>query len=643
MKEKQVSDRDFTIALCQPGESPQLVAGPGAARLVFILALVIAALLSGKAALGVPDPSSRSASKSNLLVQVLGVRSSFQAECSRVVIDLSTKIRYQVGQLQKPERVYLDLQQTTIGSRLTARRIILNDGIVDQIRLGTSQNSGVRIVLDLHEAVSYRVSSLDGPARVLIELRRLSEGGTPAESGSIRGNPRKAFRRNLRRAGSSLLSVSSEGSSSSVVSGEKPRPTTSSGPHPYGDAEKTRPDYAGTSYPRNIFLLAFSGGSSYDDNIFGNNKQRISDVDFLFGPSLSLRREGKSLSLALSYQPHFRIYQKTSEQNSLDQSLALDTTYRVSSRLAFRGRTSALYTTGIFQSSGNEEFLPGLGSPSGLNETLFTPTVRQLTLNSRIDATYQATAHDTLDLFVGQSTLDFKQQISSAGNLQNTKDRETGLVFTHRLSPHITLGANYMLEDLRFGLDSRTLVHSAFFSYAEQLSPSWSLSLFGGPQYSHLHDLVLLPLGPFTFQIPVFQASWNWAVGGTLTKQLEKSVFQFSAGHQVSNGGGLLGAVVSSSAATSVRRRLPGRWDATLSAGYANNSNLESASARGAYQSLTAAGGLEHALTERLSFRMRYEFLRQRGTGQSPLFGRFDRNLWSLELYYRFDQFVLGR
>lgn len=643
MKEKQVSDRDFTIALCQPGESPQLVAGPGAARLVFILALVIAALLSGKAALGVPDPSSRSATKSNLLVQVLGVRSSSQAECSRVVIDLSTKIRYQVGQLQKPERIYLDLQQTTIGSRLTARRMVLNDGIVDQIRLGTSQNSGVRIVLDLHEAVSYRVSSLDGPARVLIELRRLSEGGTSAESGSIRGDPRKAFRRNLRRAGSSLLSVSSEGSSSSVASGERPRPTTSSGPHPYGDAEKTRPDYAGTSYPRNIFLLAFSGGSSYDDNIFGNNKQRISDVDFLFGPSLSLRREGKSLSLALSYQPHFRIYRRESELKTLDQSLDFDASYRASSRLAFRARTSAVYSIGIFQPSGSEEFLPGLGSPSGLNETVFTPTIRHLSWSSRVDGIYQASAHSSVDLFLGQSTLDYEQQISSAGNLQNTKERQAGLLFSRRLSPHTTLGANYLVEDIRFGPNSRTLVHSAFFSYSQQLSPSLSLNIFGGPQYSHVDELLLFPLGPFTLQIPFFHADWNWALGGTLTKRLDKAVFQLSAQHQVTNGGGLLGAVVSSSGGASIRRRLPGRWDVLLSAGYANNSNLDSVFSRGAYQSLTTGASLERSLTDKLSLRMRYDFVHQRGTGQAPLFGNFDRDVWSLEFSYRFSQFVFGR
>jgi hypothetical protein len=384
-------------------------------------------------------------------------------------------------------------------------------------------------------------------------------------------------------------------------------------------------------------------GSSYDDNIFGNNQQRVGDVAFQFGPSLNVRREGKRLNLALSYQPHFRIYRKASEENVIDQMLEFDARYKVSSRLSFRGRTSAFYTTGIFQPNQNEEFLPGLGSPSSLNGTVFTPTARQLTFSSRIDASYQAAAHDSISLFVGQSILDFKQQALNAGSLQNAEQKNAGLVYQHRLSPHTTLGMDYQYEDISFGPDSRTFVHSAFFSYAQQVSPSLMLSVFGGPQFSHLHDVIALPLGPFKFRIPISLATSNWALGGTVTKQLEKTAFQLTAQHQVSDGGGLLGAVVSSSVGTSVRRRLPGRWDASWSAGYADNRSLDTTSSRGAYQSLTAGLGLAHSLTEKLSVRLGYDFIHQRGSGQSQLFGNFDRDLWSVQFSYRFHEIALGR
>jgi hypothetical protein len=592
------------------------------------------------------DLPSRSVSKLNSStdtteIQLLAVRSSSQAGYSRVVIDLSGDVRYKVGHLSNPERVYLDFPKTQINPRLTTRQIAVQNGLIEQVRIGTSQGPMTRVVLDLAMPVRYRVSKVENQARMLIELSRPPEGAVLLESiqlsteapvqtpASVDSNSHGAL-----PAGRAAPSVLQEG--------DAPR-GSASGPQTYGNGEKAGLNYSGTTPLRNILMLGLNMGSEYNDNVLGSNQQRVGDVDFLIGPSLSLRREGTRLSLALSYQPNFRIYRKAFEPNAVDQALVFDGNYRVTSRFAFRARTSASYTTGILQPSQNEEFLAGLGAPSSLNQTVFTPTARQLGISSRIDASYQASAHDSIDLFLSQSTLDFRQQISTGGSLQNTIDRDAGLLYQHRLTRHITLGSNYLLQDIRFGANSRTRVHSAFFSYAQQLSRSVTVSVFGGPQYLRNHDLFLLPLGPFTLEIPINEATWHWAMGGTLTKQIDKSAFQLTAQHQVSNGGGLIGAVVSTSASASLRQRLPGRWDATWSGGYAKNSSLSLGTFASDYQSETAGIAFEHPVTEKIGFRIAYNFLRQRGTGQSLLLGSFDRDLLSVQFSYRFHQIALGR
>jgi AMIN domain-containing protein len=637
-----VNGRDLQIALGRAAQSLPLVAVARAARWEFVLPWAMAACLIlplAEAALGASDTPSR---PDVAVAQVLGVRSSSQADSGRVVIDLSADVRYKVAHLSNPERVYLDLSQTEISPQLASRRIALEDGLVEQIRMGTGQGSVTRIVLDLRMALRYRVSKLDDPERMLIELSRPSDGMALMESTPIRSAPRAALGQNPSSPRPNSPSTSPQDASSSSSSPGEPRAARPAGPHTYGDAERAGLSYAGTHSPRNILLLGLNGGSSYDDNIFGNNQRRVRDVAFLFGPSLSLRREGRRLSLALNYQPNFRIYRRASEPKAVDQMFEFDAAYQATSRLSFRARASAFYTIGIFQPSQNEPFLPGLGSPSSLNNILFTPGARQLTWSSRIDASYQARAHDSVGLFVGQATLDYRQQVSGLGNLGNTEERQAGLLYQHRISPHTSLGSNYLFEDIRFGSDSRTLVHSAFLSYAQQVSPSLMVSVFGGPQYSRLHEVVILPLGPFRFQIPVFQAGWNWAIGGTLTERLDRTAFELTAQRQVSNGGGLLGAVVGSSVGASVRRRLPGRWDAGGSAGYAINRSLGTFSP-GRYQSLTAGAGLGRSLTEKLSVRVGYDFLYQRGSGQSSLFGNLDRDLWSVQLSYQFRQIALGR
>ncbi len=651
-----MNSKNLQIALRQETKSLLPLVASLTARLLLVLRWIIAAcvtLVLVDASIGASNSAGPSARAPDLatdatMVQVLGVRSSSQADRSRVEIDLSADVRYKVGHLSNPERLYLDLSRTRISSQLASRRITLNDSFVGQIRMGTDQGAVTRIVLDLHSAVRSRVSQIGSPARLLVELSRLadvteSDGGVakrsddrdvvgqvPAGVGPTQGGP----------SGEKWTAKDKSTQSSNA---ETSRAKSASGPHTYGDGEKAGLHYAGTTPPRNILALGLNVGSSYDDNIFGNNQQRVGDVAFQFGPTLNVRREGQRLKLALSYQPHFRIYRTTSDLNSVDQSLGFDAAYRASSRLSFRARTTASYTNGIFQSSQNEGFLPGLGSPSGLNDTLFTPTARQLRLSSRIDASYQVSPHDSLGLFVGQSKLDFRQQFSNPGSVQNTDQKNAGLDYQHRLSPHTTLGMDYQYQDIRFGLDSRARVHSPFFSYAQQLSRSLTLSIFGGPQFSHLREVIVLPLGPFTLRIPISLATSNWALGGTLTKQLDKTAFQLTGQHQVSDGGGLLGAVVSSSVGTSVRRRLPGRWDASWSAGYADNRSLDTTSSRGAYQSLTAGFGLAHSMTEKLSVRLGYDFIHQRGTGQSQLFGNFDRDLWSVQFSYRFHEIALGR
>jgi len=572
--------------------------------------------------------------------QLRGVRFFSQSSHTGVVIDLSADVRYKVGHLSNPERLYFDLLQTAISHDLTTREIAVRDAVVDQIRIGVGQSSVTRVVLDLHSTVHYQISQLNDPARMLVELDRAVDEGKLAESTKGPTDERDAPA-NLAtlKTNPTYFSVDQATNPQSAA----PRSDRELGLQTYGNGEKAGLNYAGTASPRNVLLLGLDFGTGYDDNVFGNNQQKVGDAEFSIGPSLSLRREGNRVGLALTYQPHFRIYRKASELNTLDQLAGLDASYRATSRLSFRGRTSATYSNGLFRPSQNEEFLPGLSSPSGLNQTVYTPTLRQLSFSSRLDAGYQVGPHDSVDLYAGESLLNFDQQVSNAGGLGNTRETDAGLLYQHRISPHATLGLDYLFQSIDFGPSSRTQVHSGFISYAQQLSPSVTMSVFGGPQHSLSNYIFSLALGPFSIQTPVSSPSWNWALGGTLTKRLNNTVFELTAQHQVSNGAGLIGAVVETSASASVRRRLPGRWDAAWSASYTKNSNLVSSGPTSYYQSETAGFGLARPITDRVSLRFGYDFLHQRGTGQSPLLGEVDRSLFSVQFSYRFRQIALNQ
>ena len=615
-------------------------------RLFSLAISLIFVVLVAKVPLDATDAKSRSASDEGKSpgatgAHLVGVHFYSQSNYSRLVIDLSDDVRYKVGHLTNPERVYLDFPQTGVNPSLTTRPIAVQNGLIDQVRIRTSQGPVTRVVLDLAMPVRYRVTKVGNPVRMLIELSRPPKGAVLAESiPSSTDAPGSTSTKMSSKSGAAL--PAGRASPLLLQQGEIPLGSPS-GPQTYGNGEKAGLNYAGTPSPRNILLLGLNLGTTYDSNVLGTNQQPIGDVDFLIGPSLSLRREGSRFSLGLSYRPYFRIYRTASGLNSLDQILGFDASYRVSSRFSLRGRTSGSYTNGIFQPNQNQEFLPGLGSPTSLNQTVYMPTERQLALSSRIDASYQASLHDSVGLYVGESTLDFKQQVPSEGALQNTQETDAGLLYQHRLSLHSTLGADYQFQDILFGPSSRTLVHSVFFSYAKQFSPSLTMSVFGGPQYSRANEIVPVAIGPLTLQVPVLLAGWNWGMGGALTKRLDRTVFLLTAQHQVSNGGGLLGAVISTSVGGSVRRQLPGRWDAVWSGNYANNSSLGSGAPAGSYYSVTAGFGLERSLSDRVSLRFGYDYLSQRGNGQASSVGDFNRDMFSIQFFYRFHQIALGQ
>jgi len=507
---------------------------------------------------------------------------------------------------------------------MNSRRIALKDRLVEQIRLATNQDSVTRIVFDLHSAACFRISRLSNPTRIFVELSR---------------NP--------------IGALDSQDPSSPSLSHQTPPATNASAPPTYAgrvpmlaalDASgEVEMEYAGTPPVRNVLMLGLTMGSSYDDNVFGNNQRRIGDVSYLLGPTLSLRSEGSRLSLVLDYRPQFRIYRNASNLNSIDQGFIFGANYKVDSRLAFRASTLASYTSGLYQSNQNGESPFGIGSPSNLNTTVFAPTVRQLIVSSRIDVNYLTSIHDSVDLYIGQSTLNFEHDLSNNKSLENSLQRDTGLLYRHRLTPHTTVGIDYLFQNIRFGSEAKAVVQSVFLSYAQQLSPSLSLSVFGGPQYSSGYDLVALLQGPTTLRSSVSITQWSWATGGILTKRLDKTVFQLAAQHQVSDGGGLLGAVVNSAVETNLRRQLGQRWETIWSARYAHNSSLALPLSQGGYESLTVGVGLQRSLTERLSLGVRYDLVRQNGTGQSALFGNFDRDLWSVQLSYRFHRISLGQ
>ena len=237
------------------------------------------------------------------VAHVLEVHFDSQSDSARLVIDLSADVRYKVGHVTNPERVYLDFPQTEVNPSLTSRPIAVNNELIEQVRIATSQGRVTRVVVDLAWPVRYQIKKIDNPTRMLIELNGPPEGAVLAESIPTSTDPARSTPKNADSNSSGALPA---GRTSPFLPQQGEIPTGSApGPQTYGAVEKAELNYAGAASPHNILMFGLNLGTIYDTNILGTNQQPIGDISFLIGPSLSLRREGTDFSLGLSYQPYF--------------------------------------------------------------------------------------------------------------------------------------------------------------------------------------------------------------------------------------------------------------------------------------------------------------------------------------------------
>ncbi len=107
------------------------------------------------------------------LEEIRALRHWSSADYSRVVIDLSGKIKFKAHLLKayagRPPRLYVDCTPAKLSPYL--RPVIpIKDGLLQQVRVGVYRPGTVRIVLDLKSLSQYRVFFLDDPPRLVVDL-----------------------------------------------------------------------------------------------------------------------------------------------------------------------------------------------------------------------------------------------------------------------------------------------------------------------------------------------------------------------------------------------------------------------------------------------------------------------------------------
>ncbi|HTY84367.1 MAG TPA: hypothetical protein VMB19_09110 [Silvibacterium sp.] len=422
-----------------------------------------------------------------------------------------------------------------------------------------------------------------------------------------------------------------------------------SGPSQNSDLMLTPPPVSGQAFDTeatseersNFWRGGINFTSAYSDNALGDvNGHPESDVSYSVMPMLGWDKTTTRLHWLLNYAPGFTFYQHESSRDEADQNASLNLQYRLSPHVTLSAGDS-------FQKSSNAFNQPDLTSGTTVtggtqppNFSIIAPIADRLTNSGNVGISYQF----GLNSMIGASGNFSNLHYPNASEVPGLYDSSTqgGTVFLSlRASRMHYFGASYQYQRLvsfPFGVSDETQTHAAMFFYSLYPTRQFSISVFGGPQYSDSAATAL----PGETATPETRA-WTPAAGASMAWSGDRTSFAISYSHVISSGAGLGGAVHMDSASAAIRQVIRKSLMASITGSYANNKVLADSLPFTNYgHTIQGSATLEQQLGQNVSLTLGYTRLHQSYSNVPVIAQTPDTNREMVSLSYSFTR-ALGR
>ena len=381
--------------------------------------------------------------------------------------------------------------------------------------------------------------------------------------------------------------------------------------------------------PRTNYLRgALNFGTAYDDNVLLSQGPGISDIRYSILPSISLEQSRSRFRWNLDYSPWFTFYQQHSTINEIDHDVAIGLDYRLSPNVTLSLRDTSQKTSDLLSLSTQGGGTSASGVVPPTNGSIVPPTAasRITTLND-VELTYQFSQNAMVGMKGTMAGLWYPNRANLPGLFDSTSESGQGF-YTLRLSKRHYVGATYEFQRLLTHPSQETQTQSMFGFYTLYLPPTLTVSLFAGPEHSETHGGTALS-----------HAEWSPAAGGSLGWHGARTSLALTGVRRISDGGGLSGAVHSSSADASARWLMARTFISGIGVGYSASKVLDSLLPFGSGgHTWSGSVYVQHPLGERLAVQLRYTRLHQSYSDVAVLSNAPDRNNISFSISYQFER-----
>jgi hypothetical protein len=378
-----------------------------------------------------------------------------------------------------------------------------------------------------------------------------------------------------------------------------------------------------------------------DNALFGISKTPVSDVSYSIAPTISIDETTSRLHWVATYAPGFTFYQRISEYNEADQNASLEFTYRLSPHITFAAEDRFQKSSNVFNQPNIGSALAVSGATQVPNLSVVSPVASRLSNTGSVGLTYQFSLNQMVGASGTFTTLDYPDPSQVPGLFNSNSQAGSGF-YSFRVSRMHYIGATYQYQRLlAYPTEgqSETQTHAALFFYTLYPSAHFSMSIFGGPQYSDTIVPPSLPAQPLRVEVK----SWDPAAGASLNWQGRFTSLALSYSRVIAPGGGLVGAAHTDSAGGIIRRQITRRLSGAVNAGYAQNRVIAGTFA-GSENGHTVFGtaSLQQSFGQHLNAAIGYTRLHQSYSQIAVLAATPDTNREFISISYLFSR-PLGR
>jgi hypothetical protein len=370
----------------------------------------------------------------------------------------------------------------------------------------------------------------------------------------------------------------------------------------------------GAVYDSNPLLLSSGAESNTSESVF---------------PNIKIDESTSRMHWTLGYAGGLTVNQKFTSENQGSQNVNFDSLFRLSPHVNLRVAENFSMTTGFFDAGNGADAVPGAGGP---NLSLITPLATQRSDMTTIETNYHFALNGLLGASGSFSGSHFSN-VAGGAQLADTQTATGAGFWLHRIFREDWGGVSYRFDRITFDPNGEARVHSIYAVNTLSLAKRFTLSAFIGPQYSENQGLVYGALQPTTTN--------NWTVAGGAEVGWRDLHTGVSGGYSrsVSDGGGVLGAVLLQSIHGTFRRQLTPSWAGSVTATRGMNQSVTVPFTTSASSiNLTSVGfSLERNVGKSMGLRMGYthDFQEQYGLAAPDPTQSANRNRVFVTLNYQ--------